>query len=60
MYITFQDFEELTKRIKVEGEKRIMACHENMTEENIIAFNELDFAIRKAYALLEKFDNKNE
>ena len=58
MYITFEDFEKLTKKTKAEREKRLMACHENMTEENIIAFNELEFALKKAYAILEKFDKE--
>ena len=60
MYITFKDFENLTEKIKAENEKRLMACHENMTEENIIAFNELDFAIKKAYAMLERLDRTEE
>ena len=60
MYITFKDFEDLTKRIKAENEKRIMAVHDEMTEENIIAFNKLDYAIAKAYEILKEFDSKEE
>ena len=58
MYITFKDFEDLTKRIKAENEKRLMAAHDEMSEENIIAFNKLNYAIAKAYEILKEFDSK--